>query len=92
MDFYFRRPEDLRAVMEQYNDGDKQIWITEFGWASCQGTSPFFGYEYCLLNTEQVQADYTVRAIRYARERWPWAGVLFVWNLNYSTIAGIARR
>ncbi len=31
MDFYFRRIEDLRAVMEGSGDGVKQVWLTEFG-------------------------------------------------------------
>ena len=32
--FYFRRAEDLRKVMETAGDGNKQIWLTEFGWTT----------------------------------------------------------
>src|SRR5207248_5726755 len=89
-EFYFRRVEDLRAIMEQHGDAEKQVWLTEFGWDACQGLPAPSGYEYCALVGEGQQAEYTVRAIRYAKANWPWLGVLFVWNLNYATIPGIA--
>jgi hypothetical protein len=85
-DFYFRRIEDQRAVMEAYGDGPKQIWLTEFGWDSCQGLPAPNGYEYCLMNSERQQAEYLVGAFQFARNNWPWIGVMFVWNLNYPAI------
>ena len=32
--FYFRRIEEQRAVMEKHGEGEKQVWLTEFGWCS----------------------------------------------------------
>ena len=32
--FYFRRVEQLRQVMLENGDAQKQMWLTEFGWAS----------------------------------------------------------
>ncbi len=32
----------------------------------------------------QTQADYTVRAYQFADRNWPWAGPMFLWNLNWS--------
>ena len=81
--FYFRRVEDLRKVMEEAGDGAKQIWVTEFGWTTRNEAR---GYEYGQYISEQNQADYLVRAYALASERWPWVGVMFLWNLNYSTI------
>ncbi len=81
--FYFRRVEDLRQVMEQNGDGAKQIWLTEFGWTTKNQAK---GYEYGAANSEQNQADYLVRAYQWARENYPWMGVMFMWNLNFSTI------
>lgn len=89
-DFYFRRIEDQRAVMEQFGDSPKQVWLTEFGWDSCVGLPAPNGYEYCLLTNEEQQAEYLVRAITIAREKWPWLGALFVWNLNYAASPNIA--
>ncbi|MDP9374403.1 MAG: hypothetical protein M3Q65_18520 [Chloroflexota bacterium] len=83
--FYFRRIEDLRKVMEAAGDGNKQIWLTEFGWTT---KNQVRGYEYGQYNSEQDQAEYLVRAYRLAGERWPWVGVMFMWNLNFSTIVG----
>ncbi len=87
--FYFRHVENIRRVMEEYGDGDKQIWITEFGWASLEniGDTPAPGYEYALNNTEYEQAVYLIQALEMGRSRYqPWLGAMFIWNLNFSTI------
>jgi polysaccharide biosynthesis protein PslG len=81
--FYFRRVEGLRAVMEKNGDSAKQMWLTEFGWTTKNQAK---GYEYGEFNTEQDQADYLVRAYQLATAKYPWMGVMFLWNLNYSTI------
>jgi len=89
-DFYFRRVEDQRAVMVGAGDGPKQIWLTEFGWDSCQGGLPApNGYEYCALTSEAQQAQYILRAFAIAREEWPWMGAMFLWNLNYAATPSI---
>jgi hypothetical protein len=80
--FYFRRIEEQRAIMEKYGDGAKQVWATEYGW--CTDFRPD-GYEECKFNTEKDQGDYLVRAIEYAKKYYPWMGVMFIWNLNFST-------
>lgn len=89
-DFYFRRVEDQRAVMEANGEAAKKMWLTEFGWDSCQGLPAPDGYEYCLLTSEQQQADYIVRAYQLAQANYPWMGAMFLWNLNYQTIPGIS--
>lgn len=82
--FYFRRVEDIRAVMEKFGDGAKQVWFTEFGWTTKNQAK---GYEYGQFNSEEEQAKYLVAAYQLARERYPWAGVMFLWNLNFSTVS-----
>jgi hypothetical protein len=79
--FYFRRIEEQRAIMERYGDGAKQMWVTEYGWCSDYRED---GYGECKYNTQQEQGDYIVRAIDYAHEYYPWMGVMFLWNLNFS--------
>jgi hypothetical protein len=81
--FYFRRIEQLRDVIVRYGDTSKKLWITEFGW-STRNLAP--GYEYGADNTEADQAKYLVRAFQMARTRYPWVGVMFVWNLNFGTL------
>ncbi len=80
--FYFRRIEQQRAIMEKYGDGEKQMWATEYGW--CSDYRPD-GYQECMYNTQQDQGDYLVRAIEFAKKNYPWMGVMFIWNLNFST-------
>ncbi len=88
-DFYFRRIEDQRAVMVANGDGGKQVWLTEFGWDSCQGLPTPAGYEYCALVSEQQQAQYIVRAFKIVQNDWPWVGAVFLWNLNYAATPNI---
>jgi hypothetical protein len=79
--FYFRRIEEQRAVMEKYGDGEKQLWLTEYGWCSDFREN---GYGECRYNTQQEQGEYTLAAMRRARTYYPWMGVMFLWNLNFS--------
>jgi hypothetical protein len=80
--FYFRRIEEQRAIMEKYGDGEKQMWATEYGW--CTDYRPD-GYQECKYNTPDDQGNYLVRAIQFAKKYYPWMGVMFIWNLNFST-------
>ncbi len=74
--FAFRHVEDMRAIMEAYGDGDKQIAIVEFGWTS--DPRPASDYHWHAVSEAQ-KADYLVRAFRYAREHWsPWVGLMVV--------------
>ena len=81
-EFFFRRIEDVRAAMVRAGRGDRQIWITEFGWATNNNTP---GYEYGKYNSLEQQAQYIKRAIELSRYNYaPWVGAVFVWNLNFS--------
>jgi polysaccharide biosynthesis protein PslG len=80
--FYFRRVEQQRQVMEKFGEAGKQVWLTEFGW--CSDARPD-GYAECAETTPAQQASYTLWAITRARALYPWMGVMFVWNLNFST-------
>ncbi|MGI8586901.1 MAG: cellulase family glycosylhydrolase [Chloroflexia bacterium] len=80
--FYYRRVEQQREVMLKYGDDAKQVWLTEYGW--CSDARPG-GYDECAQTTQAQQADYTLRAIAQARSLYPWVGVMFLWNLNFST-------
>jgi polysaccharide biosynthesis protein PslG len=80
--FYFRRIEQLRQVMVENGDARKQLWLTEFGWASTQ--NPAAGFEYAAQNTEQEQADYIGRAFRMGRDKYAWMGPMLVFQLNFA--------
>ena len=86
----FRRVEQYRQVMVQYGDAAKPIWATEFGWIIDPGQT-CYGYDgwpsrWWQRVSAQTQADYLVRACRYARTNWPWMGLMFVWNLDYGLV------
>jgi hypothetical protein len=81
-EFYFRRIEDTRNVLVANGMADRQIWITEFGWATPNNTP---GYEYGNSISQETQAAWVVRAFEIGRGNWaPWVGAMFVWNLNFA--------
>ncbi|MCU0490460.1 MAG: glycoside hydrolase family 5 protein [Chloroflexaceae bacterium] len=81
-EFYFRRIEDVRAVAVANGMADKQIWLTEFGWATRNNTP---GYEYGNSISFETQANYIMRAFEIGRRSYaPWMGAMFLWNLNFA--------
>jgi len=79
--FYFRHIENVRTWMEQYGMGDKEMWITEYGWAT-QNNSP--GYEFGNQVSFEQQAEYITGAMRRTYELYPWVGNMFLWNMNFA--------
>ncbi|GIV97477.1 MAG: hypothetical protein KatS3mg057_2134 [Herpetosiphonaceae bacterium] len=84
-EFYFRRIEDVRKVMEEHGLADRQIWITEFGWATANNTP---GYEFGNRISYELQAEYILGALQRTRNHYPWVGVIFLWNLNFAVLWG----
>lgn len=84
--FYFRRIEQLHQVMVDNGQGDKQMWLTEFGWDSTKnsGLAAPAGYEYADVIDEATQAKYIGQAYQIAQTNYPWMGVMALWNLNFS--------
>jgi len=88
--YSFRRTEIMYQILRSYGI-TKQIWITEFGWVrdpaeeglDCAADPGFALFNWMKFDA-QTQADYTVRAFRYADRNWPWAGPMFLWNLNWN--------
>ncbi len=63
----------LREEMEQHGDAGKALWATQFGWNTAQN-SPWG------QATPEQQHSYTEQAINFARENWPWLGVMTIEN------------
>jgi hypothetical protein len=73
--FAFRHVEDMRAIMAANGDAHKQVAVLEMGWTTDpRPDSPYHWHSV----TEEQQADYLVRAYQYARDNWPWAGLVTV--------------
>ncbi len=75
----FRRVELLREVMVKNGDEGKAVWFNEYGW---NASPPSITKLTWGRVSDQEQAEYTVRGIRYAREHWPWAGAFTIWYLR----------
>ncbi len=71
----FRRLEMQRAIMVEYGDADKPVFVTESGW----NDHPRW--------TKAVRPGqriaYTIEGFEYAEMRWPWVERLCVWALRY---------
>lgn len=74
----FRRVELSRQIMERYGDGGKPVWFNEFGWNASPEDFPPGALRWGRVS-EQQQAQFTIDAIRKAREEWPWAGIFCIW-------------
>lgn len=71
----FSRVLLLREIMVENGDGEKPVWITEFGWnASPQGMEAPWGR----VSLEN-QAEYAVQGYLRAQREWPWVGVMNYW-------------
>jgi hypothetical protein len=76
--FAFRSAEDMRAIMVQHGDSDKQVAILEFGW-----TTDTIHKDYAWFAIDEAtKADYMVRAYQYAKAHWqPWIGPMIALSL-----------
>ena len=73
--FCFRHVEDLRALMVKYGDAGKQVAVLEMGWTTDRLHSEYAWHAV----DEQTQADYLVRAFKFAKESWsPWISLMTV--------------
>jgi polysaccharide biosynthesis protein PslG len=79
----FARVVLLREVMEANGDSQKAVWFNEFGWNAAPDDFPPTKLPWARVS-EQLQADYTVRAIQMARAKWPWTGVFNIWYFRQS--------
>lgn len=73
--FTFRRVEDMRRIMVANGDAARQVAILETGWTrDVAGHNEDYSW---FAVDEATQADYLVRAYRYAAEHWrPWVGLM----------------
>ena len=76
--FYFRRTEQLHDIMAANGDGDKQVWLLEFGWTTDTIHPSYSWY----ATTEEKKGDLIVQAFQFARQKWaPWIGVMTLWTV-----------
>ncbi len=74
----FQRVTLQRKIMEEHGDGGKAVWFNEYGWNAAPASFPDSKLIWKRVSEEE-QAAYTLRGIKMARSRWPWAGVFNVW-------------
>ncbi len=88
---YFRHIESIRTLMLEMGLADRQIWITEYGWATKNNTP---GYEFGNFVSAEQQAEYIIAAMKQVDEQYrddqgrPWVGVMFLWNMNFAVLWG----
>lgn len=68
----------VHALMTEYGDGDKKIWFTEFGWSSHSNTGAEKNWARGV--TEQQQADFLVRTMKYLSANHPYVTNVFWYN------------
>jgi hypothetical protein len=78
--WWFANLYKVHEVMAANGDGHKPIWITEFGYSAHSNATIPLDSVWAFGVTEAQQADYSVRAFKYARANWPWLGVFFYYK------------
>jgi hypothetical protein len=80
---------DYRHILNNGGYAGKELWFTEFGWATYDGLSGRApqGVEYMNDVDEWEQAVYLLDAFEMSRA-WQGIGPMFVWNLNIAPILG----
>lgn len=81
--FYFHRIDQLREVIA-INGDPRQMWITEYEWASTAPPVPE-GFEWTTQLTEEQVSNFFVQSIQNIHATKPWVGAIFIWNLNFRT-------
>ncbi len=78
--FFFTRYAELHNILLAAGI-NKDVWFTEFGWASSDQPAP--RYEYALQNSDLDQAHYLTSSFNLVKQQHPYVGVMIVWNLNF---------
>jgi polysaccharide biosynthesis protein PslG len=81
--FFMNTIEDYRDIMERNGWSDRQMWATEFGWATWAGIDSEPPDGWMVYNTPEQQAEYTLRAFEIGQAR-EYMGPMFLWNLNFA--------
>jgi polysaccharide biosynthesis protein PslG len=85
-EFYFRRAEEMRRIIEFAGINDKPVWITETGW-TLPNSNPMYGYGDWM--TEELQAAYLSRALEIIQTEWDWVDQVFIWHFNAAPYSGV---
>lgn len=81
-----RRLELHRQLMTEHGDGHKPVWITEMGWRTA-APNPADAWQ---VVTPQQQAAYSVAALDYMGENYPWIERAAFWELTERDTYGYA--
>lgn len=71
----FRRVELIREIMVENDDADTPILITEVGW------NDHPRWTRAVRPAQRIQ--YTIDAIRYAEDNWPYVELVAIWAFRY---------
>jgi hypothetical protein len=86
-----RAMDDVQFLRGMYAAGAKPYFDVlgshpyGFGYAPEDNYDGWSGWWWQRVSA-QTQADYLVRAFRFASANWPWMGILFVWNMDYDLV------
>jgi hypothetical protein len=76
----FRRTERYRQIMVERGDADTPIWLTEWGYLMDPGHN-MGQYDWMRVSAGD-QAEFIVRAHRFALKSWPWLTGSLLFNID----------
>ena len=69
---------EVRALMKRFDDEDKPIWFTEFGWSTHENETTTSKWERGVSRAEQ--AEFLTQAVRYMACRRPYVEAAFIYT------------
>lgn len=82
--FFLENVDDYSAIMRDNGHGERQMWVTEFGWSTWDGYPGAPAEEWQTYLNRWDQGNFILRAFEIGQSR-PEIGVMFLWNLNFGT-------
>ncbi|MGB1285771.1 MAG: hypothetical protein ACPG7F_04490 [Aggregatilineales bacterium] len=89
--FFLDTINAYRRIIAENGDAGRQMWITEFGWASWDNLPQPAPDVWMTYNSVQQQQDYTLRAFELIQAADD-IGVAILWNLNFGNELLVANR
>ncbi|MCB9109085.1 MAG: PD40 domain-containing protein [Anaerolineales bacterium] len=79
------RVEEQYEVMQDNDDGQTRVWVTELGWVIASNWD--LGEHQAIAVSQTQQAKYLTAAFEKLENDWPFVQAVFLFNLDFSTVA-----
>jgi hypothetical protein len=88
--FFSDTLRQYREIMVNSGDSGRQMWVTEFGWATWDGFPGGAPEGWMSYVDRWAQGGYTIRAFQIGEET-DYIGPMILWNLNFAVLSSMVQ-